>query len=68
MCCYSFIDHGVGDAFTVHGFDSCSKKTSLKGHVDELNRFHNKALQKSEKLMKKKQSIFVPLISKFNKR
>ncbi|GJY06898.1 zinc finger MYM-type protein 1-like protein [Tanacetum coccineum] len=50
-------NHGAGDAFTVHGFDSWSKKTSLKDHVGELNSFHNKALQKCENLMKKKQSI-----------
>ncbi|GJY75702.1 zinc finger MYM-type protein 1-like protein [Tanacetum coccineum] len=50
-------DLGAGDAFTVQGFDSWSKKTSLKDHVGELNSFHNKALQKCENLMKKKQSI-----------
>ncbi|GJV50395.1 zinc finger MYM-type protein 1-like protein [Tanacetum coccineum] len=50
-------DHGAGDAFTVHRFDSWSKKTSLKDHVGKLNSFHNKTLQKCENLIKKKQSI-----------
>ena len=59
MCCYLFRNHGAGDAITLQGFDSWSKKTSLKDHVGELNSYHNKALQKCENLMKKNQSIYV---------
>ena len=41
LCCYLFRDHGAGDAFTVHVFDSWSKKTSLKDYEGEFNSFHN---------------------------
>ncbi|GKE76715.1 zinc finger MYM-type protein 1-like protein, partial [Tanacetum coccineum] len=50
---------GGNDAFVTDGFNSWSKKYGLNNHVGEVNSYHNKALQKCEIMLNKKQSIHV---------
>ncbi|GKC86092.1 zinc finger MYM-type protein 1-like protein, partial [Tanacetum coccineum] len=63
LCCYLFRDsigkQGRNDAFVTDGFNSWSKKYGLNNHVEEVNSYHNKPLQKCEILLNQKQSIYV---------
>ncbi|KAJ9560721.1 hypothetical protein OSB04_005881 [Centaurea solstitialis] len=61
LCCYLFRDQfggqGGSDAFVTEGFNGWHKKERLSIHVGDVNSFHNKALKKSEDLMRQNQSI-----------
>ncbi|KAJ9543570.1 hypothetical protein OSB04_023277 [Centaurea solstitialis] len=63
LCCYLFRDQfgkqGGSDAFVTEGFNSWNKKDRLNIHVGDINSFHNRALKKSEDLMRQNQSIAV---------
>ncbi|KAI3692292.1 hypothetical protein L6452_32106 [Arctium lappa] len=56
-------DHHVGkcgsDAFVTEGFNSWNKTERLSLHVGDVNSFHNRALKKSEDLMRQNRSIAV---------
>ncbi|XP_023761703.1 uncharacterized protein LOC111910160 [Lactuca sativa] len=51
------MQQGGRDVFVTRGFDTWSKKKSLKDHEGKVDSRHNKAKQKCENLVKKNQSI-----------
>ena len=66
LCCYLFrdkIENKFGhDAFVTEGFSSWNKTERFRLHVgDNMNSFHNKAVQKCDDLMNQHQSITAAL-------